>query len=274
MIEQSSTSNIPISKFDAIYQSTNSHWKGNQRVPLNFEPFKNLSSNLMASKHQPITFQHHRLLLEEMMLLPEDAEFTCTISSEHYFLKHDPTVSKICCCLEIEPTQPYIIDRKVYFSFNLTVLSNPKLNEFKLGTMHNQSEVIQECTKGGGCGLNCIIDATGKNLLIKFHHLIDHPSEILFWSSTHANLRMTVIKKKMKSFRNDMERLPFITMHFLHEYYGNPTPTVQIINHLHTHVKNSEATAVDTVVKMAEVSTAKLVNELELNASDTNFENF
>ena len=85
---------------------------------------------------------------------------------------------------------------------------------------------------------------------------------------------MTVIKKKMKSFRNDMERLPFITMHFLDEYYGDPTPTVQIINHLRPHIKNSEATAADTVVKTAEVSTSKLVKELQLDASDTNFENF
>ena len=49
---------------------------------------------------------------------------------------------------------------------------------------------------------------------------------------------------------------------------------VQIINHLCTHLKNSEAMAVDMVVKTAEVSTAKLVKELKLDASDTSFENF
>ena len=134
----------------------------------------------MTSMHQPITLKHRHLLLEDLILLPEGAKFTCSISSEHYFLKHGPTLSKIQKCLEIQPSQPCIIDQKVYFSFNLTMMSNPKIDAFELGTMHNQSEMIQECTKEGGCGLNCIIDATGKTLLVKVHHLIDHTFERIF----------------------------------------------------------------------------------------------
>ena len=126
MINESSDPTIPILKFDAITGSANSHWKGSQRVPLNFKLFENLQSNLMDSLHQTITFQHHHLLLEEMMLLPEGAKLTCSISSEHYFLQHGSTLSKIWKCLEIQPSQPCIIDRKGYFSFNLMVVLNPK----------------------------------------------------------------------------------------------------------------------------------------------------
>ena len=166
------------------------------------------------------------------MLLLEGYEFTCSVSSDHYFLKHGPTLSKIRKCLETQPSQPYIIDRKVFFSFNLTVTSNPKRDAYHFGTMHNQSEMIQECTKEGSGGLNCVINATDKPLLVKFHHFINHPSEILFWSSTNENSRTTAIKKKLHSLRNDIQRLPFVTMHFLNKYHGNASPTVQIVNHL------------------------------------------
>ena len=95
MVEASATLTIPISKFDAIARSANSHWKGSQRVPLNFEPFETLETKLMDLLHQPITFQHHHLLLKEMMLLSEGDILTCSVSSDHYFLKHGPTLTKI-----------------------------------------------------------------------------------------------------------------------------------------------------------------------------------
>ena len=113
MVNELTASTIPMSKFDAIARSANSHWKGSQKVPLNFEPFETLESNLMHSLHQPITFQHHYLLLEEMMLLPEGSKFICSISSKRYLLKHGPTLSKIQKCLKIQPCQPCFIDRKV-----------------------------------------------------------------------------------------------------------------------------------------------------------------
>ena len=91
MVTESTATTIPMSKFDAFARFAKSHWKGSQRVPLNFEPFKTLESTLMNLLHQPITFQHHHLLLEEMTLLPDGSEFTCSISSEHYLLKNGPT---------------------------------------------------------------------------------------------------------------------------------------------------------------------------------------
>lgn len=63
-------------------------------------------------------------------------------------------------------------------------------------------------------------------------------------------------------------------MQYLNEYHGDATPTIQIINHLRGHVKQSEATAVDTVIKSAEISTSKLIKELEMDASNINFTRF
>ena len=54
MVEASATPTIPISKFNTLARSANSHWKGSQRVPLNFEPFDTLKPKLMDSLHQPI----------------------------------------------------------------------------------------------------------------------------------------------------------------------------------------------------------------------------
>ena len=150
-------------------------------------------------------------------LLPPTFQFTWT------------TLAKIQKCLEIQPCQPCIIDRKVYFSFNLTVVLNPKYDVFDLGTMQSQAEMIHECTKEGGGGLNCILDATDTHLLIKFHYLIDHPFQFMFWSLTNSNSQNKVIKKKLHSARHDVERLPYVTMWYLQEYHGDATPTVQII---------------------------------------------
>ena len=46
---------------------------------------------------------------------------------------------------------------------------------------------------------------------------------------------------------------------------------MQIINYVRPQLRESEAVAVDAVIRSAEVSTAKLVKELELNASNTEF---
>ena len=94
----------------------------------------------------------------------------------------NPT-SLIKKCLETTPTLPLLLERKVYFAFDLVVTSNPTYEHFKLGTLGSTAEIRHQCTKREGTGLNCILQATGKPMLIKFYHLIDHPLSIMFWSA-------------------------------------------------------------------------------------------
>ena len=86
---------VTISEFDLMTRSTNSHWKGNKRNKLEFKPFIDLETTLMTSSQQPITFQHHCLLVKEMMLLIEGSQFISSISADHYFLQHTTTLNKI-----------------------------------------------------------------------------------------------------------------------------------------------------------------------------------
>ena len=83
----------------------------------------------MSSTQHVLSHAHHRLLLEEMMLLDEDSELTCTVSSDHYFLQQIPSKSLIQKCLEQAPIRPIFLDRKVIFPFNLTVVSNTSITD-------------------------------------------------------------------------------------------------------------------------------------------------
>ena len=113
----------------------------------------------------------------------------------------------------------------------MSVSSNPKFDEFKYGTMGSREEIAQQYTKREGCGLNCILSATGKPFLLKFHNLIDHPLDIMFWSDTDSLNRLLVIRRKLKEVK-DVDRLSLMAMRYLDKYYGDPAPTITVINHL------------------------------------------
>ena len=61
---------------------------------------------------------------------------------------------------------------------------------------------------------------------------------------------------------------------YLQEYYGDSGPTGAIVNHICGFICNLEAPAVTNVVNKAEISTDRLVNKLELKASDPAFVRF
>lgn len=116
-----------MSYFETTIRSTNNHWSSNSRDKLQFQLFDTLESKLMTSSQHPFSHAYHCLLLEEMMLLKEDSKCTCMVSSEHYFLEQNQSKSLIKKCLEKAPICSLILDRKVFFAFNLTLILNPKL---------------------------------------------------------------------------------------------------------------------------------------------------
>ena len=145
------------------------------------------------------------------------------------------------------PTCPLILDQMVYYSFNLTVRSNPKLEAFTYGTMGSREVIIHECTKQGGCGLNYEFETTGNPILIKCHNLIDHPKDIMFWSSTDSMTRSLHIQRKLKDTK-DPKWFAIVAMRYLDKFYGDAVPTVNIIGHVWTFVKEKETPAIAKVV--------------------------
>ena len=137
-----------------------------------------------------------------MMLLEVGAEFTCTVSADHYFLQQANSTSLIKKCLEACPIRPLVLDRKVYFAFDLTVSSNPTLENFKFGTLGSREEIIQKCMKREGAGLNCVLPAIGKPMLIKFHHFINHPLSIMFWNVHDSLNPSSVLRQKLKDCKD------------------------------------------------------------------------
>ena len=60
----------------------------------------------------------------------------------------------------------------------------------------------------------------------------------------------------------------------MNEYYDDAAPTLMVINHIWSFVKEGEIAAVTKVVKKAEISTERLIKELDLKASNPAFVKF
>lgn len=123
---------ITDSKFEAAKKQAYRHWPGNAtRRKLSFAPFEELQSSMETALYQPISHAHNRLLLEEMMLIPPRATFVCAVNADHYFLKQSFFKKKIKEAIDAYPTKPLILCRKVFFTFDLTVVSNPTKDDFE-----------------------------------------------------------------------------------------------------------------------------------------------
>ena len=222
---EAASPNVKMSRFDTMVRSANSHWSGNLRNKLCFEPFDDsMQSALQSSSVHLLTHEHHRLLLEEMMLLDEGSVFTCAICKNHYLLQQSRPTSLIKKSLLAMPTSPLILERKVYYTFNLSVRSNPKLEAFTFGTLGSRDSMSR---------------------------------------SSH-------IRRKLKGTK-DPTRLAIIALRYLDEFYGDSVPTVNIIGHVRTFLKEMETAAVAKVVRDSEISTDRLVNCLDLKASNPAF---
>ena len=206
----------------------------------------------MESPHHALTHEHHHLLLEEMMLLTVGSKFTCTVSANHYFLNQVNPMSLIRKCLQTAPTRLLLLERKVYFTFNLVVTSNLTYEHFKLGTLGSTDEISHQCTKREGAGLNCVLQATGKPMLIKFHHLIDHPLSIMFWSAQNLMGRSSVITRKLKDCK-DITRMKAMGMRYSQEYCSDAASIIEIVNHIHGFVRDLEAASVTKVINDLEI---------------------
>ena len=134
-------------------------------------------------------------------------------------------------------------------------------------TMGNREAIAYKCMKQGGCGLNCEIITTGDPLFIKFHNPIDNPKDIMFWSSTHLMMRSSHICRKLKETK-DPHRRSIVAMRYLDEYYGDATPTINIIGHVQSFFKDNKNSVVVKMVKDSEVSTEHLVKCIKLKAND------
>ena len=140
--------------------------------------------------------------------------------------------------------------------------------------MGSSDKIVRQCTRCSGCGLNCTVDQTEDRVLIKFHNLIDHPLDIMFWSSTNSLCHHTVICRKLRAAKTNVQQVKLMGMCYLQECYIDPAPTITIISHIRSIIRDEEHNAISQVIKSSEISTEGLVNALELKAKDEAFAGF
>ena len=152
----------------------------NKCRPCTYAPFKALKETLDESPY-PLSLNHHRMLIEDFMMLNPNENITCLINKNHYFLsnKSKKWINLLADVMSQQPFQTILFQNQRFFAFNLTVKSNAYLNNLTNNNM-TPDEITNICTKYFGAGLTCSF-TNGKTELIKYHHFIDEYDTIQFW---------------------------------------------------------------------------------------------
>ena len=168
----------------------------------NWGIFKSLQTKLSGGQI-PISVNHNRLLLEDIMLLNKGEKVLLLISSNHKLLKkkngHVGFMRNILEAVEIDGMSPQPFRKLIYFPCHLVVSANPTRQNLQDGN-YTVEEVKRLCTVTGGGGVNFIMPNNYCHLF-KFADIIQQSQTLLFYSSTSIQ-RMQHLKKVMRKFKD------------------------------------------------------------------------
>lgn len=132
-----------------------------------------LKKTLSAAPY-PLTHLHHRLLLEDIMLLEKDTQVILLISSTHPFITNEKLFQKwqriLLDSWNIKPFQPVHFSNTMFYAISATVSNNPNYWGYYHGTF-TESEIIEQCTNRGGAGIVVKFE-DHQDVLLKFHEFI------------------------------------------------------------------------------------------------------
>jgi hypothetical protein len=165
------------------FKSAYSQWASKDRqVALHpFEDPLKLKRRLNQAPF-PLSILHHRLLVEDVMLLQPGQCFVLMMSQDHHLLTNQSS-SKLWQSIfleswDVEPLQPVVMQRVNYYSANVEVMTNATLRNFE-DNNYTEAEVRQLCTRRGGAGV-LLRFPCGKEHLFKFYDIIEYTKGILF----------------------------------------------------------------------------------------------
>jgi hypothetical protein len=161
------------------------NWKLQSTQEKTVRPFKSpykVKAQLMSYPY-PITTMHHRLLVEDVMILDKDSSVLLLVSMTHPLLSGQSTTQRwqniFLESWAIDPLQHVTFGDYIYYAVNATVSNNPKQHEFKAGTM-TELEIIELCSKPMNGGVYLTFP-NKKTELIRFEQLLENPIHLQLW---------------------------------------------------------------------------------------------
>jgi hypothetical protein len=161
------------------------NWKLKSAEEKTVRPFKSpykVKAQLMSYPY-PLTTMHHRLLVEDIMLLEKESSVLLLVSMSHPFLSRQSTTQRwqniFLESWAVDPLQHVTFGDNIYYAVNAVVTTNPKQHELKAGTM-TETEIKQLCSKPMNGGVYLTFP-NKKTELIRFEHLLENPIHLQLW---------------------------------------------------------------------------------------------
>jgi hypothetical protein len=137
----------------------------------------------LSSAPYPITNRHHRLLLEDIMLLKKGDHVVCLMSMNNPLLVDVSSTQKwqqnFRESWAIDALQPVLMQRTMYYAVHLEVSANPNVNSLNSGVM-TENEVSSLCSRNTGGGVYFRFP-NGVKHLFEFVDMLETPNATQFW---------------------------------------------------------------------------------------------
>ena len=236
--------------------------------------YHNSKTVLMSSFVDPITRDLHRMLLEDVVLMEPKDKCICYIAHDHVLLQTESMKRNVLECIDLSRWKPKQLQKTWYFPIEVTMKANPLRETFIADPPHYQEhDIIHMFKPGYGAGVNFTL-ANQSNLKVKFHHLLDDPTKLMFWRSHNSKRtgRISMVRQltKLKS----QESYGAWAQRWLDECYGDDAQCVQIVHKLNMIEKVAELHAKEELKKQKPISDDSLASYLSLLDNDEMYSAF
>lgn len=138
MFESDDSMNYFIGSYNFGNHYNNAHNSWQSKRTVSWKPFKSKAlKRELSSAPTPLTFRHHRLLIQDKMLLKKGDSVILLLCMDHPFLKDATSSNKWMELFQDgwkhKPSHPVQFQTSIYYSMETIVASNPNCNLFWSG---------------------------------------------------------------------------------------------------------------------------------------------
>ena len=169
--------------FTGVNRMVYNHWKS--KILLKWSPFSNtiLLKRKMASAPLAVSVEHHRLFVEDAILLKPDEPLVFLSSITHSFFADKWTTNTwnilYIKAWESKPLHLVQLQNMMYYAVSVSLEANPRASEYAMNHFV-ESEIQYHCTSTGGGGI-IIRFSNNEQMLIRFNDLIEDTINMQLW---------------------------------------------------------------------------------------------
>ena len=222
----------------------------------------------------PLSTQHRRMLLEDIILLLPGTMVVCLISRKHPLFNGPGSVNfknKLELAMQDDPLKVTIFSSECFFGLNLLVRSNPKGDEIAAG-IPSRDELKTYCLdRVYGAGINFEF-VTGESHQFKFVDFFEHDKFIQLWHLPKTT-RVAHLRRVIQNVSSAQTLAP-TTLLLLREVYGDPFYSQTICSKHDICVCTKTHNQIVCDIKAQNVTTKGIKIMFELPGDDVAFQLF